>query len=301
MAMNRQQFAALLERGLNTVFGLTYKELPNQWQKVFEVTNSKKAYEEDVLLEGLGLAPIKPEGSAIQYDSGYQLWTARYEHQNVASGFAITEEMVDDDLYGNRGKAYAKSLARGVAHTKEMLAAGVLNNASNTDIKGGDGFPLLSATHPTSQAGDQTNLFVDADLSETALENVIIKISEMTDDRGLFINASAKQLIIPPALQFTAERILKSALQNDTADNAINAIRNMGMLSKGCHIMTRLVDDENWFVQTDIPNGLKLMQRNKLKKGMDVDFNTGNMRYKATERYSVGFTDWRAVYGSIHS
>ncbi len=296
MAMNRANFAKMLEPGLNTLFGLEYDSYPAEYEAVFESNTSQKAFEEDVLLSGFGNAPTKSEGSAVSYDAASQQWTARYQHETIALAFSITEEAEEDGQYGSIASRYTKALARSMASTKEIKAANILNTA--TTVNGGDGAPLLSASHPT-QNGNQSNILATAaDLSEVSLEAILIQIADMKDDRGLRIAAQGTQLVIPTAYTFVAERLRESQLRVGTADNDINAIRNGGYLPKGYHIMRRLTDSDQWFVQTDVPDGLKMFQRSPMKKGMEGDFETGNVRYKVRERYSFGATDWRGVFGS---
>ena len=296
MAMNRANFAKMLEPGLNTLFGLEYDSYPAEYEAVFESNTSQKAFEEDVLLAGFGNAPTKSEGSAVSYDAASQQWTARYQHETVALAFSITEEAEEDGQYGSIASRYTKALARSMASTKEIKAANILNTA--TTVNGGDGAPLLSATHPT-QNGNQSNILATpADLSEVSLEAILIQIADMKDDRGLRVAAQGTQLVIPTAYTFVAERLLESQLRTATADNDINAIRQGGYLPQGYHIMRRLTDSDQWFVQTDIPDGLKMFQRSPMKKGMEGDFETGNVRYKVRERYSFGATDWRGIFGS---
>jgi len=298
MAMNRAQFASMLEPGLNTLFGLEYDSYPPEYSAVFEANTSSKAYEEDLLLQGFGSAPTKDEGAAISYDSGSQQWTARYQHETVALAFSLTEEAEEDGQYGSIASRYTKALARSMASTKEIKAANVLNNAQTAGFNGGDGVVLLSASHPTT-AGNQSNVLATAaDLSETSLESILIQIADMKDDRGLRIAAQGTQLIIPTAYTFVAERLLESQLRTGTADNDINAIKSGGYLPKGYHIMRRLSDADAFFVQTDVPDGLKMFQRSPMKKGMEGDFETGNVRYKVRERYSFGVTDWRGIFGT---
>jgi hypothetical protein len=298
MSMNRASFAKMLEPGLNTLFGLEYDSYPPEYAAVFSSNTSSKAFEEDVLLQGFGAAPTKTEGAAISYDDASQGWTARYQHETIALAFAITEEAEEDGQYGSIASRYTKALARSMASTKELKAANVLNFAQTAGYTGGDGVTLLSASHPT-RAGNQSNVLgTAADLSETSLESVLINIADMKDDRGLRIAAQGKTLVIPTAYTFTADRILQSNLQNDTANNAINAIKNNGYLPGGSHVMRRLTDSDGWFVTTDVPDGLKMFQRSPMKKGMEGDFETGNVRYKVRERYSFGFTDWRGIFGS---
>jgi hypothetical protein len=296
MAMNRAQFAKMLEPGLNTLFGLEYDSYPPEYSAVFSANSSQKAYEEDVLLEGFGAAPVKNEGASVSYDSASQQWTARYQHETVALAFSITEEAEEDGLYGSIAARYAKALARSMASTKEIKAANVLNNATSTS--GGDGVSLLNTAHPTRSGNQSNTLATAADLSETSLEQILIQISDMKDDRGLRIAAQGQMLVIPTAYAFVAERLLESQLRTSTADNDINAIRSGGYLPKGYHVMRRLTDSDSFFVLTDVPDGLKHFQRSALKKGMEGDFETGNVRYKVRERYSFGFTDWRGIFGT---
>ena len=299
MAMNRAQFAKMLEPGLNTLFGLEYDAYPPEYSPVFAANTSQRAYEEDVLLEGFGNAPVKNEGASISYDSASQQWTARYQHETVALAFSITEEAEEDGQYGSIASRYTKALARSMASTKEIKAANVLNNAfSGSGVNGGDGVTLCSTSHP-SRAGNQSNaLATAADLSETSLEQILINVADLKDDRGLRVAAQGTMLVIPTAYTFTAERLLESQLRTGTADNDINAIRAGGYLPKGYHVMRRLTDSDAFFVVTDVPDGLKHFQRSPLKKGMEGYFETGNVRYKVRERYSFGFTDWRGVFGT---
>jgi len=299
MAMNRAQFAKMLEPGLNTLFGLEYDQYPPEWQAVFETSTSQKAFEEDVLLEGFGNAPVKSEGSAVSYDAASQQWTARYQHETIALAFSITEEAEEDGLYGSIASRYTKALARSMASTKEIKAANVLNNAfTGSGVTGGDGVTLCNTAHPTRSGNQANTLTTAADLSETSLEQILINIADMKDDRGLRIAAQGTMLVIPTAYTFVAERLLESQLRTATADNDINAIRSGGYLPQGYHVMRRLTDSDAWFVMTDVPDGLKHFQRSPLKKGMEGDFETGNVRYKVRERYSFGFTDWRGIFGS---
>tara|TARA_R100000995_G_scaffold65175_2_gene34247 strand:- start:232 stop:1134 length:903 start_codon:yes stop_codon:yes gene_type:complete len=296
--MNRAQFAKMLEPGLNTLFGLEYDSYPPEYAAVFEANTSQKAFEEDVLLEGFGSAPVKNEGAAVSYDSASQQWTARYQHETVALAFSITEEAEEDGQYGSISSRYTKALARSMSSTKEIKAANVLNNATTAGFTGGDGVTLLSTSHPTRNGNQSNTLATAADLSETSLESILINIADMKDDRGLRIAAQGTTLVIPTAYSFVAERLLESQLRTATADNDINAIRSGGYLPQGYHVMRRLTDSDQWFVKTDVPDGLKMFQRSPLKKGMEGDFETGNVRYKVRERYSFGFTDWRGIFGS---
>ena len=297
--MNRAQFAKMLEPGLNTLFGLEYDRYPPEWSNVFDTTNSQKAFEEDVLLEGFGLAPVKQEGASVSYDAASQGFTSRYQHETVALAFSITEEAEEDGLYGSISARYTKALARSMASTKEIKAANVLNNAfSGSGVNGGDGKTLCATDHPTRNGNQSNTLATAADLSETSLEQILINISDMKDDRGLRIAATGTSLVIPTAYAFVAERLLESQLRTGTADNDINAIRNGGYLPQGYQIMRRLTDSDAFFIMTDVPDGLKHFQRSPMKKGVEGDFETGNVRYKVRERYSFGFTDWRGVFGS---
>ena len=298
MSMNRAQFTKMLEPGLNTLFGLEYDSYPPEYAAVFEANTSQKAFEEDVLLEGFGSAPVKNEGAAVSYDSASQQWTARYQHETVALAFSITEEAEEDGQYGSISSRYTKALARSMSSTKEIKAANVLNNATAAGFTGCDGVTLLSTSHPTRNGNQSNTLATAADLSETSLESILINIADMKDDRGLRIAAQGTTLVIPTAYSFVAERLLESQLRTATADNDINAIRSGGYLPQGYHVMRRLTDSDQWFVKTDVPDGLKMFQRSPLKKGMEGDFETGNVRYKVRERYSFGFTDWRGIFGS---
>ena len=296
MAMNRASFAKMLEPGLNTLFGLEYDSYPSEYEAVFSSNTSQKAYEEDVLLAGFGAAPTKNEGASVSYDDAGQQWTARYQHETVALAFSITEEAEEDGQYGSIASRYTKALARSMSSTKEIKAANVLNEATSANI--GDGTTLLSTSHPTQNGNQSNTLATAADLSETSLEAILIQIADMKDERGLRIAAQGTQLVIPTAYTFVAERLLESQLRTGTADNDINAIKSGGYLPKGYHVMRRLTDSDAFFVQTDVPDGLKMFQRSPLKKGMEGDFETGNVRYKVRERYSFGVTDWRGIFGS---
>jgi hypothetical protein len=284
MAISRQQLAKELEPGLNALFGLEYKNYENQHAEIYDTESSDRAFEEEVMLGGFANAAVKPEGSGVSYDTANEAFTARYTHETIALAFSITEEAVEDNLYDSIAKRYTKALARSMANTKQNKAANVLNNGFSGGTAGGDGVDLLSIAHPTISAGNQKNeLTTSADLSETSLEQAMIDIAAFKDERGLKIAARGMKLIIPSALQFTAERILKSTQRVGTADNDINAIGSMGMIPQG---------------YTVVPNGMKHFNRAAIKTAMEGDFDTGNMRYKARERYSFGFSDWRGIYGS---
>lgn len=299
MAMNRQQFAKQLQDGLNTVFGMEYKRYPEQYTSIFETHTSAKAYEEDVLMVGLGGAVVKPEGNAVSYDQGYEGWVARYQHSTIALAFAITQEAVEDGRYGDIGKKFSSALARSMRYTKEVRGASVLNNAFSTSYLGGDAKELCATDHPLADGSTLSNeLATSADLSEEALEDAVIAIDDFVDDRGIPMMCKGKRLVIPHALQFVAARILKSVGQSGTANNDINALRDGGFFPGGVSTNIYLTDPDAFFIITDAPDGLKHFVRRKLQKGMEGDFETGNMRYKASERYSFGWTDPRGVFGS---
>ena len=297
MALNRALFAKQLEPGLNTLFGLEHARYPEQWKEIFDVNSSSKAFEEDNLLEGFGSASVKAEGSAIAYDTAAELWTARYNHETIALAFSITEEAEEDGQYGSIGQRYVKALARSMVHTKEIKAANILNNMFDSGT-GGDGSYLGVTDHPTA-SGTQSNILATAaDLSETSLEQMLIDISNMDDDRGIPIAAMGTKLVVPTALAFIAERLTKSNLRTGTGDNDINAARSGGYLPQGYTVNNRLTDTDAFFILTDVPDGLKMFQRRALTRGMEGDFETGNIRYKTSERYSFGWTDWRGIFGT---
>tara|TARA_R110002167_G_scaffold61628_4_gene174070 strand:- start:1585 stop:2487 length:903 start_codon:yes stop_codon:yes gene_type:complete len=297
MAMNRALFAKQLEPGLNTLFGLEHARYPEQWKEIFDVNSSSKAFEEDNLLEGFGSASVKAEGSAIAYDTAAELWTARYNHETIALAFSITEEAEEDGQYGSIGQRYVKALARSMVHTKEIKAANILNNMFDSGT-GGDGSYLGVTSHPTASGTQSNILSTAADLSETSLEQMLIDISNMDDDRGIPIAAMGTKLVVPTALAFVAERLTKSSLRTGTGDNDINASRSGGYLPKGYSVNNRLTDTDAFFILTDVPDGLKMFQRRALTRGMEGDFETGNIRYKTSERYSFGWTDWRGIFGT---
>jgi hypothetical protein len=298
--LNRAQFAKQLVPGLNAIFGMNYKSVDNQHTVLFDIEKSDRSFEEEVLMTGFASAPNKQEGAQVEFDTASEAWTARWTHETVAMAFAITEEAIEDNLYGTTGKLKAASMARAMANAKQLKAANVFNNGFNAAFAGGDGQPLFSTTHPTLGNGNVSNR-VSADLSETALENALIDISLTRDDRGILIGATAQSLHVPPNLQFVAHRILKSTGRVSTADNDTNAIRDMGMFPKGTHVNHRFTDPNAWFIRTDVPNGTKMFVRVPLGTKDDVDWLTGNMRYKARERYSFGWGDWRQWYGSSGS
>ena len=299
MAINRAQLVKELEPGLNALFGLEYDRYENEHTEIFDTENSERAFEEEVMLSGFGQAPVKGEGAAVTYDTAQETFTARYSHQTVALAFSLTEEAIEDNLYDSLSSRYTKALARSMATTKQVKAANVLNNGFSTSFPGGDGKPLMTTDHPTLSGGDQSNEpSTAADLNETSLENAMIDISQFVDERGIKINVQARKLIIPPQLQFVAERVLKTPGRVGTSDNDINALSNMGMLPEGYVVNHYLTDTDAFFIKTDAPNGLKHFVRSPMSTGMEGDFETGNVRYKARERYSFGFSDWRGIYGS---
>ena len=299
MAISRAQLAKELEPGLNALFGLEYKNYENQHAEIFDTENSDRAFEEEVMLGGFGTANTKQEGAAVGYDDAQESFTARYTHETIALAFSITEEAVEDNLYDRIATRYTKALARSMANTKQIKAANVLNNGFNSAFTGGDGVELFSSAHVSlSSSTNRNELSTASDLSETSIEQALIDIAAFKDERGLKIAARGMKLIIPSALQFTAERILKSAQRVGTADNDINAVKSMGMLPQGYVVNNFLTDTDAFFIKTDVPNGLKHMVRAPIKTAMEGDFDTGNMRYKARERYSFGFSDWRGIFGS---
>ena len=299
MAISRQQLAKELEPGLNALFGLEYKQYENQHCEIFDTESSDRAFEEEVMLSGFGEAAVKPEGSGVQYDDANETFTARYTHETIALAFSITEEAVEDNLYDSVAKRYTKALARSMAQTKQIKAANILNNGFSSGT-GGDSQYLLDTDHPTIAApsGLANEPSTAADLNETSLEAGLINIGNFKDERGFKIAARGMKLIIPADLQFTAERLMKSSQRVGTADNDINAVKNMGMVPQGYTVNNFLTDTDAWFVKTDVPNGLKHFERAAIKTAMEGDFDTGNMRYKARERYSFGWSDWRGIYGS---
>ena len=297
MAISRGQLVKELEPGLNALFGLEYKNYANEHAEIFDTENSDRAFEEEVMLSGFANAPIKAEGTGVSFDNAQETFTARYTHETLALAFAITEEAIEDNLYDRLASRYTKALARSMANTKQVKAAKVLNNGFGT-ADGGDGKELLAADHPIVTGTEQNELTTAADLNETSLEQALIDIAALTDERGLKIAAKGMKLILPSALQFTAERLMKSTQRVGTADNDINAVVSMGMIPQGYAVNHYLTDTDAWFIKTDVPNGLKHFVRAPLKTAMEGDFTTGNVRYKARERYSFGFSDWRGIFGS---
>ena len=298
MAISRAQLVKELEPGLNALFGLEYQNYDKEHAEIYDIETSDRAFEEEVMLSGFGTAPVKTEGSGVAYDDAQEVYTARYTHETIALAFSLTEEAVEDNLYDRLSARYTRALARSMAQTKQIKAAGVINGAFTTSV-GGDGKPLCADDHPTLSGPNLRNeLAVPADLSETSLEQALIDIAAFTDERGLKIAVQGLKLIIPKELMFTADRIMKSTLRVGTADNDINAIRNMGMVPQGYTVNHYLTDPDAWFIKTDAPNGMKMFERVSMKTGFEGDFDTGNVRYKARERYSFGFSDPRGIFGS---
>ena len=286
--------------GLNALFGLEYKSYENESDEIYEMESSDRAFEEEVQLAGFGQAPVKSEGSAITYDTAQEVWTARYNHETVAMGFAVTEEAVEDNLYDSLSSRYTKALARGMAYTKQVKAAFPLNNAfATTNFTSGDGSSLIASDHARADGGSNSNQpTVMSDLNETSLEQAVIDIAAFTDQRGLLMAARPKKLIIHPANQFVATRVLESQLRAGTADNDLNALRTNGAIPEGWRVNHYLTGSDDWFLITDVPNGMKGFNRAPLTTSMDGDFDTGNVRYKARERYSFGVSDPLGIYGS---
>lgn len=302
MAISRAQLLKELLPGLNALFGLEYKQYGEEHSEVYETESSERSFEEETKLSGFSAAPVKNEGSAIRYDNAQEAWTARYNHETIALGFAITEEAVEDNLYDSLSRRYTKALARAMAYTKQVKAASVLNNAFAAGVTGGDGVSLCNASHPLISGGVNSNTFAtQADLNETSLEAAVIQISGWTDERSLLLAAKPKKLIIPPALMFVAKRLLDTELRVGTSDNDINALKAMGTIPQGWKVNHWLTDTNAWFLMTDVPNGLKHFTRAPLTNSMDGDFDTGNVRYKARERYSFGWSDPLAIFGSSGS
>ena len=299
MAISRAQLAKELEPGLNALFGMEYARYENEHAEIYETESSDRAFEEEVLIVGFGDAKVKTEGQGVSYDNASEGFTARYTHETVALAFGLTEEAVEDNLYDRLGARYTKALARSMAHTKQVKAANVLNNAFDANFTGGDGVELCATNHPLSGGGTFRNeLATASDLNETSLENALIDISTFVDERNMIVAMRGTKLIIPPQLQFVADRLLESTLRVGTADNDVNAIRNMGMLPEGYTVNHFLTDPDAFFIKTDAPNGFKHFERSPMRTNMEADFDTGNMRFKARERYSFGFSDPRCVFGS---
>jgi hypothetical protein len=302
MAISRSALAKELEPGLNALFGLSYDQYDAEYAAIFSQETSDRAFEEEVLITGFGGAPTKTEGAGVSFDNASESYSARYTHETVALAFALTEEAQEDNLYDSLGKRYTKALARSMANTKEVKGANVLNNAFSSSFTGGDGVSLINTAHPLAGGGSAANrASTMADLNETSLEDALIDISTFTDDRGLTISVNATKLVVPPQLVFVADRILNSPGRSGTADNDINAIANTGVLPGGYTVNHYLTDPDAFFLLTSVTEageGLKMFQRTAMETSMEPDFSTGNIRYKARERYSFGFSDWRGVYGS---
>ena len=292
------QLVKELEPGLNALFGLEYDRYENQHTEIFDEESSDRAFEEEVMLGGFANAAVKPEGQGVTYEDAQETFTARYTHETVALAFSLTEEAVEDNLYDKISTRYTKALARSMANTKQIKAANILNNAFNASFAGGDGKELCATDHPTLSGDQKNELSTAADLNETSLEQMLIDIADMKDERGLKIALQGVKMIIPVQLQFVAERLMKSAGRVGTADNDINAVRNMGMVLQGYVVNNFLTDTDAFFIKTDSPNGLKHFVRAPIRTAMEGDFDTGNVRYKARERYSFGFSDWRGIFAS---
>jgi hypothetical protein len=299
MAISRAQLLKELLPGLNALFGLEYAKYGEEHKEIYETETSERSFEEETKLSGFSAAPVKNEGAAIAYDNGQEAWTARYNHETIAMGFSLTEEAIEDNLYDSLSARYTKALARSMAYTKQVKAAAVLNNGFTSGYNGGDGQPLFSSAHPLVSGGTNSNIpSTPADLNETSLEAAVIQISLWTDERSLLIAAKPRKLIVPPALQFVATRLLETELRVGTNDNDINALKNNGSIPEGYAINHFLTDTNAWFLTTDVPNGMKHFERVPLQNSMDGDFDTGNVRYKSRERYSFGWSDPLGMYGS---
>ena len=299
MAISRSQLLKELLPGLNALFGLEYAKYGEEHKEIYEAENSERSFEEETKLSGFGAAPVKTEGAAVSYDNAQEAFTARYTHETIAMGFAVTEEAMEDNLYDSLSSRYTKALARAMAYTKQVKAAATLNNGFNSSFAGGDGVELFSTAHPLVSGGTNSNEpATAADLNETSLEAAVIQIAAWTDERGLLIAAQPRKLIIPPALMFVATRLLETDGRVGTADNDLNALRNNGSIPEGYAVNHYLTDTNAWFLTTDVPNGLKHFVRTPMNTSMDGDFDTGNVRYKARERYSFGFSDPLGMFGS---
>jgi hypothetical protein len=299
MAISRAQLLKELLPGLNALFGLEYARYGEEHKEIFETESSERSFEEETKLSGFSAAPVKNEGSAIAYDNAQEVFTARYNHETIALGFSLTEEAIEDNLYDSLSARYTKALARAMAYTKQTKAAAILNNGFDTDYAGGDGQPLFSNAHPLVSGGTNSNIpTTAADLNETSLEAAVIQIAAWTDERGLLIAAKPRKLVVPPSLMFVATRLLETELRVSTADNDINALKSNGSIPEGYTVNHFLTDTDAWFLTTDVPNGLKHFVRTPMAQNMDGDFDTGNVRYKARERYSFGWSDPLGMYGS---
>ena len=299
MAISRAQLAKELEPGLNALFGLEYARYDDESSEIYDRESSERAFEEEVMLSGFGSAPVKQEGSSITFDDAQEAYTARYTHETIALAFSITEEAIEDNLYDRLASRYTKALARSMANTKQVKSAATLNNAFDSSFTGGDAKELCATDHPLVNNGTLRNEpSTSADLNETSLENALIDIAAFVDERGLKVSVRGQKLIIPPALQFVADRLLESTLRPGSADNDVNAMRNMGMLPQGYVVNHYLTDTDAFFIKTDAPRGFVHFERMPMSTKMEGDFDTGNVRFKARERYSYGYSDPRCVYGS---
>jgi len=298
MVISRMQLVKELEPGLNALFGLEYDRYENQDKEIFDSESSDRAFEEEVMLGGFANAAVKPEGQGVSYEDAQETYTARYTNETIALAFALTEEAVEDNLYDKLSTRYTKALARSMANTKQVKAANILNRAFNASYLGGDAKELCATDHPTLSGDQKNELSTAADLNETSLEQMLIDIADMKDERGMKIALRGMKMIIPVNLQFVAERLMKSAGRVGTADNDINAIKSMGMVPQGYVVNNFLTDTDAFFIKTDAPNGLKHFVRAPIRTAMEGDFDTGNVRYKARERYSYGWSDWRGIFGS---
>jgi len=299
MAISRAQLLKELLPGLNALFGLEYARYGEEHKEIYETETSERSFEEETKLSGFSAAPVKNEGSAIAYDNAQEAWTARYNHETIALGFSLTEEAIEDNLYDSLSARYTKGLARAMSYTKQVKAAAVINNGFSAAYPGGDGVALFSTSHPLINGSTNGNTpTVAADLNETSLENAVIQIAAWTDERGLLIAAKPRKLVVPPALQFVATRLLETELRVGTTDNDINALKNNGSIPEGYTINHFLTDANGWYLTTDVPNGMKHFVRTPLSNSMDGDFDTGNVRYKSRERYSFGWSDPLGMYGS---
>jgi hypothetical protein len=299
MAISRAQLLKELLPGLNALFGLEYARYGEEHKEIYETESSERSFEEETKLSGFSAAPVKNEGAAIAYDNAQEAWTARYNHETIALGFSLTEEAIEDNLYDSLSARYTKGLARAMSYTKQVKAAAVLNNGFSASYVGGDGVALFSTAHPLVNGGTNSNRpSTAADLNETSLENAVIQIAAWTDERGLLIAAKPKKLIVPPALQFVATRLLETSLRVGTTDNDINALKNNGSIPEGYTQNHFLTDSNGWYLTTDVPNGMKHFVRTPLANSMDGDFDTGNVRYKSRERYSFGYSDPLGMYAS---
>ena len=299
MAISRAQLLKELLPGLNALFGMEYKTYGEEHKEIYETETSERSFEEETKLAGFSAAPVKNEGAAIAYDNAQEAWTARYNHETIAMGFSITEEAMEDNLYDSLSARYTKSLARAMAFTKQVKAASILNNGFNSAFTYGDGQALFSTAHPLISGGTNSNRpATAADLNETSLEAAVIQIAGWTDERGLLIAAKPRKLVVPPQLQFVATRLLETSLRVGTTDNDINALKNNGSIPEGYTVNHFLTDTNAWFLKTDVPNGLKHFVRVPMATSMDADFDTGNNRYKARERYSFGVSDPLGCFGS---